>query len=772
MNNFQLNNTSVYLGGQCQWDLILKSQNNKFVVDGFQLSPISNNVSFNKKGEVKHLNNNHSDTLKKFASELKENFWSIKSTENIYKYNDSDHISYDPSFNAGVKRLPSFEVYERQYGYFIPLWLEYIPNSNSYLKFRLSAFTKDGNTPLGYEDFELKILDDNDFHNQFVNYFNNWLTYLNIIPNESRYHEEDDENKGNDRVLNIDMKNLTTTISGVSVNSGQLINEINCDYTSYNLLNFERPNIETDYILSSLFKSHNIIAPQLFNFNLCFDLDDIISPVFMNQLYGQQIKVTCDVTLVINENGTESNEVLEKRSIFTNYEFIQKSSYNPFIFLSDTDGDGMENYVIAPKGSVIKENVLDYLRDYNNIDIKNKNKLTQPICHWGPVSHEGESFNLYDGYKYNYFEFGVDVKRSSDTSGITYEYDNYEIPYSNGVSISYLGNKYVGGQGELTWLYPSRAIYAGYEGYPVGSVSFDIIMKLMYKGEGGLIYKNLINISKCNKQWGTNVSVTGTPTIDGITCVYMCVGDTYNVYQSIINLYENGVYQLSNSKGDDISGDVAIVIDSGVAVIYTKNMDYLMLNGILDMRCDIPSNNKMEEILDIAKGIKESIIQGNSGEFYGFGTEIGVGKNDLNQEVYYKLDSKSTHVFRKDGKLSPMMIVDDGKKINYDYYLSVNDQEIKKFEDGGRITSPEICTYKTSYVLDLLSELSFTVSKLLNDNSKSLKDLIKEQLKIVYKTNDSELIDYIYNLYRNEFDYDYVFEENPSIIYEVKLILI
>ena len=767
MNNFQLNNTSVYLGGQCQWDLILKSQDGTFIADGFQLTPISNNVSFNKKSDINHLNNNHSDTLKKFASELEENFWSTTQTEYIYNLG-KNIISYDQSFNSGVKRLPSFDVYKKQFSFFIPLWLEYIKNENCYLKFRLSAFLYDNhNTPLGTKDFDLKLYDGDNFHNKFVNYFNNWLTYLNIIPNPNRYGED---NLGNDRVMNIDMENSSVSISGISTNSGQIINEINCDYVSYDLLNFERPNIETDYILSSLFKAHNVIASQLFNFNLCFDLDDIISPIFINQLWGKKINIACDVFIIDGEEETQ----LEKRSLYTNYKFISKNSYNPFIFLLDVDGNGEEKYEIESNNSE-NMNVLDFLMDYDNAVIENKNKLTQPIYHWGYVNHGEKSFNLYDGYKYKYYEFGPQVTREINNNGYpVYKYDNYEIPYTNGISIPYLQNKYIGGHGELTWLYPSKSIYVGYDGASVGYIMTKIITDLMLKGPSGLLYQNCINIEKCNKQWNTHIDDTDDPKFKGISCVYLCVGDTFNVYSSISNIYgEENVYILKDINGNDISSDVTIVSDSGVAVIYTKNMNYLMLNNILNMRCDDHSDD-MEYILKIAEGIKSSITTGNDGNFYGFDTEICVGKNEINQNVYYKLDSKSTYVYRNDGKLSPLMIDDNKYNLNYDYYLRIYDKSIHTMSEINDINVPEICKYGDSWVLNLLSQLNFTITKDLNDDT-SLKDLIKKQLETIYKTNDdSELTDYIYNLYNVKFDYEFVENRNQhtSIIYKVKSILI
>ena len=84
MNNYQLNNTSVYLGGQCGWDIILTNKDSDLRVSEFQLSPLAQNIPFNKKTHSYSVNNSHSDNLKKFYQDIKENFW--WTTPNINKY--------------------------------------------------------------------------------------------------------------------------------------------------------------------------------------------------------------------------------------------------------------------------------------------------------------------------------------------------------------------------------------------------------------------------------------------------------------------------------------------------------------------------------------------------------------------------------------------------------------------------------------------------------------------------------------------------------------
>ena len=140
MNNYQLNNTSVLLGGQCKWDIVLACNNGELSVGGFQLTPLADNIPFNKKGDVGYLNTNHSDTLKNFYNDIKENFWST--TPSLINV-DPTH-SYDPTYISGFRRMSCYSVYKKQFSYLVPLWLEYL-SSDEYLKFKFTVYgTKKG----------------------------------------------------------------------------------------------------------------------------------------------------------------------------------------------------------------------------------------------------------------------------------------------------------------------------------------------------------------------------------------------------------------------------------------------------------------------------------------------------------------------------------------------------------------------------------------------------------------------------------------------------
>lgn len=769
MNNFVLNNTSVYLGGQCQWDIVINKNKDHLEIGGFQLAPISGNVPYNRKGEIRNLNNTHSDTLKIFCNNLKESFWCtdfcadtfINSSNNVV---DSNDLELDTSLFAGLKRVSDYSIYKKQFCFFQPVWLENIPEG-SYLRFNFTVHPAGyPNNVLGSNWIDFKILDDNlfdPFHNQFVNYFNNWVEYVKVTnpiyrydtyekdnddtsiidevdefiqnptkkdpekisvpyykyyqktPNGQSYtYEEplesissvDEEsivevskipehptsnnnifpeyikiknynyyvktivgNSGNDRSMYIDLQKEETRLSGVSTLTGQIINGVNCDYVVSNLLMNERPNVETDYILSTLFKSHNLINSQLFNFNFCFNIDDILSGFIIKQLYGSKIYISCDVYLV-NESG--KTEKLENRTLFTNYNYVKKSVYNPFIFIDDIVLDEYDNIIETNYKCVPvieqKDNVLDYLKDYEVGSVKDINKLNQNICHWNYTDIKDKNFNLYNGYQYIYYNYDInnipcdiEVKETDEYTYYqkvllgntftykteeynpsheysletslpstpnsssppyikikkvikfaTYQYTPIEILYSNEVSTYSYPNIYMG-NGELSWIYPKQIIYINShreDGVDVtaNTIYQELMQKLNNKGEIGLIYKNHLSIDIMNEIWGTHVNVNDLYTdqkIDKICCVYIRINDTdWGTLKNSLLLQAYKPIQINSS--------LTLCIDSGVGVILTNDPNCLLLDNLIDI-CDhpnwgssTPSQTLIDQLSDVTITLK------------------------------------------------------------------------------------------------------------------------------------------------------------------------
>lgn len=774
MNNFVLNNTSVYLGGQCQWDIVINKNKDHLEIGGFQLAPISGNVPYNRKGEIRNLNNTHSDTLKRFCSNLKESFWCtdfcadtfINSSNNVV---DSNDLELDTSLFAGLKRVSDYSIYKKQFCFFQPVWLENIPEG-SYLRFNFTAHPAGyPNNVLGSNWIDLKILDENlfdSFHNQFVNYFNNWIEYVNIT-------------SGNDRSMYIDLRKEEARLSGVSTLTGQIINGVNCDYVVSNLLMNERPNVETDYILSTLFKSHNLINSQLFNFNFCFNIDDILSGFIIKQLYGSKIYISCDVYLV-NESG--KTEKLENRTLFTNYNYVKKSVYNPFIFIDDIVLDEYDNivetnYECVPD-SEQKDNVLEYLKDYEVGSVKDINKLNQNICHWNYTDIKDKNFNLYNGYQYIYCNYNInDINYETEGSQTIYRYSPIEIPYSNGVSIYSYPDVYTG-YGELSWMYPRQAIYLNSKkSEEVVEIYQELIKKLSRKGNIGLFYQNHLSIDIMNEFWGTDIQKDySNEGINKICCAFINTDDWAEFGSYLDNSY-NPIIPNTNYN-------LTIIIDSGLGVILTNNPNCLLLDKLIDI-CDNPTNtslnsavllDQLSDVTTTLKGIKESILQGNEGYFYQFGKEICIGYNDLNEKTYYKSDTLNTYLYRTGGKISPAFLQDSDHNLNGYYGYNNRNKSVISISEDDADNSFEITKNGSGWRILLDTELNFTVMKVTYNNDISLNDLIKSYLSSLYNITNKYVIDEIFSKYFVSFDYEYDYKiiegkTQVTTIYKVKLIL-
>jgi hypothetical protein len=762
MDNFQLNNTSVYLGGQCKWDIVVKKENGKLVVDGFQLTPVSDAVPFNKNKNIQFLNEYHQDSIKYLYNDIKENFWDVTPSLNIYKSNDESVIvSHDHSYVAGVKRLKTYQLYKKQYSLFQPCWLEYIPE-DAYLRFNIYVTDESGTQKFGGNILDLNLKKDNSFHDRFVNYFTNWLTYLNIMPNPDRYHSDNYENLGNDRVMYVDLKNKEAFINGVSVISGQQINNIVCNHATYNLLINERPNIDSDSILTTLFKLNNMVTAQLFNFNICFNLEDILSNYILRKLVGKKVNVYCDVGVIYKNKMTN----LGRRTLFTNYEYIPREQFNPFVFInkySESTATSYHSGVDIDITNQYSANVLDYLKDYLNINFKNKNKIPQFINHWGYLSHTNTTFNLYDGYRYLYNVFDDDIiciDNPTDRT-ITYKGTIKEISGTNGIAIPILYKSYNNTGGELTWLAPGHILRIGDDiGINVPGRDIDIknIINSLYEtGPQGFINKNRITENKSKQMW-LNESIQSNSYDIGLTCIYVKTNNLSGVMpENYTKLFE--------------SNNVYISIDDNNYVLFTNDFDVL----ILDKMIDVVQQSGISDLYTLLSNIKEYITKGNEGIFYRFYKEIGIGYDGEGNEVYYKTDTHLNNIYRTDGKLSPSMIEDDNKDVNFEYVLDIKTDNIINLDTVyNQLNIPEISTIKDNWILNLFSSIEFVVEKSIDDPT-PLKTYIREYINGIYScNNDQILIDYIYKLYSSSFDSEYIYDDetlNHKMNYKIKLTL-
>ena len=580
----------------------------------------------------------------------------------------------------------------------------------------------------------------------------------------------------------IDIKKGRADIDGVFIESGQKSGQISCDYVTNNLLMYERPNIETDYILSSLFKSHNVITSQLFNLNFCFNIDDICDPYFLKQITGSKITMSCEVYLCRDESNSVPIQ-LSKKTILTNYEYVKKSSFNPFLFAGDVSINQDNTYNIdyeviplSPNNSV-SDNVLDYLKDYTIVNIKDDNKIPQYILHWGYINDQYRTFNLYNGYRYISVDGGGGVQKQTIEGKVYYKCNQYEIPYTNGIAYNTFNKQYEQGRGDLTWVYPKRIIYVGDGSSSTNAISTIILNKMLNYDTHSLMLDNGITLTGMMDSWGTKITIDqDNEDIKNlkITFVYLPGLSEADPIPSVRTIVNNAYNNIPGIEiGSETTAAYAINPTSDVWFVFAGNLGALTLESLVNSTSPftVGDADKLRRYFLLAKQIITSSYEFNDGDFYGFGTEIGVGKNDINENIYYKLDTKDSYVYRKDGALTPFVQDDPTNDLNYVYVTDQTDGTITRVL-GFDESVPEIVWSGAGWMLILKTDIEFELEKSSLSEDK-LEDLIKEYLMELYRIDDLNCIDYIYNLYYTTYDYDYILEDGYTITkYKVNMTLI
>lgn len=379
MNNFQLYRTNVRLSGQVAWNLVLQNNDaGKLEVRYFDISPLSPYVNYKYNQNRECLKYTHQENLRTLYKEIKGQFYDacidpqLKTIYPIIRSENGKVKTYDDSLEMGCSRI-SYDRYKKQLQYLCPLWLEDFSEEDT-LCFRISINNKSG------ESIAAKTLylskNGSTYNDRFVDYLNNYIKSIRL----------DKSVIGND-LLNIDIKNNNANIQGLDIVTGKVITKDISNLVT-NLISRERPLMETDFLLIDNYHTSEMICKQLFNFNLVFDVSDIISPIIDVQLKDRQLYISVDTyCLTSKQQKLDTNTILTKKGFSSDYKH----------------------------NSDIRK-VLKYLRDYDYIKTTHINKLSPDICHWTLTDNEDYIFNLYDGFGYEYRMFYGDAPNYWETN--------------------------------------------------------------------------------------------------------------------------------------------------------------------------------------------------------------------------------------------------------------------------------------------------------------------------------------------------------------------
>lgn len=799
MNNYQLYRTNVKLGGQIKLNLVLDAPDTTAInmsdindmdylnITDYNISPIQDNSYMNYDNDF--INNSHHTNIQKIYSGNKKQFYEDVQFGQKYspypliknKQFTSSHVN---DFEMGCRRV-EYSTYNKQFEFFCPIWLEHL-NEGDYIQFELSS----GIDNTKYISKKLISFDINKFsgavHTKFVNYFNEYLKYTNIL------------GEGNDNILNLDIANNLSILSGLSLKTGNM-SSIKLPSLMHEIVDTEMPLIDFNNLIINQLKDNDIIVPQLFNFSFYFNPEDVFMKVILDRLYGKRINF--NMTVKIFNSKTSQFEVLDTVDFYSNFEYIPKKYIGPINPAFDTSN--------AP-------NVLDYLQDYKYIDIIDKNKMVQNVIHWSLTDNNDYIFNIYDGFAgYSFDEDGNKILHShmyDDTPDVTtlfYDVMVNSIGWCNYINLGDFVNKY-----SINGHYFLNAI--DYFADNASDFSSDVtwVNKIKYDVDPEKYQVKLMLITN-----NSFVDMGDLLTSRGYN--YIKFGKSLNSRGGLVFKHSKSNTLFISFDFKNIGGAPDDKIRHITSFFNLKSCLQSIESGdekILDLvhkllrKMDTIQNSSNPSIVTIYKTLEPEVCDGPK-------KNIG--------EITYKRANTNTYVLRQFGKIKPTFLKDQSDiNFNYLYYKDVMSQDdFCKSIYSTYINSPHKPLYPSigyfpykkivqkysieeqaktcnTDVLDTLRNMyeyrwfnvsnylimhpqvtiNFMTKDVFGDNQfhamsetekkYGIKEHIKNELSELYNIYDNGLLNYMYELYDVESQYDYESETDiNNYKYNIKLTL-
>ena len=374
---YQLAKTSPLITGQVKMNMIM---NGNKVVD-IQYVPLSNYISFAYNNPVDVLNYTHGENVKSLYNKIPGQFFKEVqnpklSVKQLHRYDTLRDETRDFTYEMGMKRM-EYQRYNKQFEFFCPFWCDDTTDFDK-LKFVINFKNVLPNNPKKERIIFSKVIEFDDKVKQYLK---------NIYPSLGLQGK-------NSEILYINFNEMQSHIKGLNVSNGN-IQTVDTSYVVNNLLMRERPVLETDNMLVSLFGSNKIISTQFFNFSFVFNVEDFLPINFIKSFISERVNIYVDMYLedklessytdeygeIISEEKIVTTKI-DVKDLYTNYEFIPK--YDIYEGKYYNEGE--------------KYNVLNYLGDNTCIELINKNKLTQSTFHWVLQNNTTSIFNLYNGF--------------------------------------------------------------------------------------------------------------------------------------------------------------------------------------------------------------------------------------------------------------------------------------------------------------------------------------------------------------------------------------
>lgn len=779
MVNYQLYRTNVLLGGQMKWDLVLDDVNDQLVIKDFHLTPISRNVPFNKRSDETLINYSHQENVKRYYHDISDSFFLEYGNPELHSpyplISNTEKDTHDDTFEMGCRRM-SYRLYEKQFNFFCPIWLEELKHTQ-YLCFEfLFSSASDPSNVIFRREFDMDYNNLSGYHDKFITYFNNYLNDCGI-------------SSGNSDLIYINLDDNYSNISGLNVKTG-IINSCKLNIVD-NILESERPLLEVDDMIIKSFPENKIISRQLFNLNFCFNPDEILFDYISDMIGRDGVVISIDVKIKDKENNTEQK--LELVDFYSNYEYIPRKFCGPVktILYEPIDPNDIDSYYHFVEKDIYESckgdnrlNVLSYLKDHRCIDLVGKNKIIQSVIHWSLTDSNDYIFNVYPGFAGFRIETNDSEKitniyssssRYDDTPDISlqnYSINGYNTGWCNMLDIShimerktlvkYLSDLLVNDSIYLTKFKPG--IRAKHILCPEADTDYEFNVLMLY---GGNLY---------NKG----------------------VKDHDIIFKSILKLIpENESTQIYYNNGDSqFSGfdkNLVIIKNSENLYIYSNNIESLThYNIIQNLRWLGRYIKRRNQSCDNMANILEKMISSFS-HITACDKTLDIGAVEgpslsINEVQYYKSNDRGQVLFREYGSIRPTFIKTNND-INFNYvyskkilkennhheytkliktnfgpvYPSIgyfpfkkNEQQYNTLKDIDA-SYPEYNSFNVNKIINLFANIECKLESVVeNGIYLSTNELVKRYLKEFYNVGDDEiLLNYIDNLYEHECSFEY-----------------
>lgn len=791
MTNYQLYRSNVLLGGQMKYDLILSSyEGDSTIIEDLHITPISKVAAHNKYVKENLILYDHQENIMGFYKKNSSFFYKdfCKATlQSPYPLPDNyQDDPYDSTYEMGCRRS-HYQIYNKQFEFFCPLWIEQLDDIKK-LTFDIQIKTTHPG-PIMYTR-TVKF----DSNQQLVNYFNNYLKYTSL-------------NEGCDWVFNVGENNCS--VRGLNVKTGR------CgDYellTLYrNLIFRERPLLEFNNLIINTLNEKELIACQLFNFNLCFNLEDIFGAFVYREL--------CNSPIFINVVAKIDGKPLTLADIFSNHECIEKQLLQiPEISINST-GDEIK---ITKERLAFNKNVLDYLKDYSCLDLIDKNKIIQNTCHWSLSIAPERIFNTYGGFS---------MMKKNDGGNDYVEIPGYDTDVADLVSVditrninktnNYWCNNY------KILLPDSSDTDSTKTASTLGSIFFEPIFSGDQKYD--YLFSRFYNGCFVKSKFYNNLSVDGFVDtiilfVDGYEKINPVIKDliinyegwyTYTKIKSTESEQKETAYEIIYSNNTSGINKVLILvpIDSQNPQDIQDAYNCVLYRNFIDILQNLKSNGnkQLNNLYNLLSKPTHSmnIVEFNNGLIL---NQVAGPSLDVKEIEYYKSTIKK-NIFRIFGKIKPYFLHHnlDNNYENYQYYKmkfgdlpseynihanadhpplypSINYYAMKsgpidyncELEDGfeNKVeNSVEMHHYAVNKIVNLLPELNFEFELNKND-SKSIEekviDFIKNKYSTILESSDNgeekynAKLKYIYDKYK--LSKIYISENQTTYNIQIKL---